>query len=350
MGFSTKIKEDILVASARHCCVCHRYKGVKIEIHHIKPKEQGGLDSFDNAIALCFDCHSDAGHYFAKHPKGTKVSPSELIKHKKTWFENVTRNNIIPSIDTQAEISLCSGDDFFEFTPIFIEETTVYKDKDDLRKLDYKKLVEQMKTGNLAFDFFYNKIKCFDDFVDHMNGEDIAKYSKNDSNEQFDPQPIKYSVGTMGIGFTKNINLSTCVLKLKVINNGPEILEDFKVYLNFEGVIKASAINKRKSFLDLTEYKYNLSFKTDLSTEFTPSIPILVQNDFVELDPICFKPKQILHELIINWRIVARNYQKEGQLKINVSPVMHKEVLTKYVEKPENYKSKKTIRNKYKFE
>jgi hypothetical protein len=100
MGFTSKIKEDILVACARHCCVCHRYKGVKIEIHHIEPKEQGGKDTFENAIPLCFDCHSDAGHYFSKHPKGTKFSPNELKKHKKTWFENVKNNNIPQKEDT----------------------------------------------------------------------------------------------------------------------------------------------------------------------------------------------------------------------------------------------------------
>jgi hypothetical protein len=94
MGFTPKIKENILVASARHCCVCHRYKGVKIEIHHIIPKEQGGKDTFKNAIPLCFDCHSDAGHYFAKHPKGTKFSIKELKKHKESWFSIVEKNTI----------------------------------------------------------------------------------------------------------------------------------------------------------------------------------------------------------------------------------------------------------------
>src|SRR5680860_1676468 len=94
MGFTAKIKEDILVASARHCCVCHRYKGVKIEIHHIIPKEQGGEDTFENSIALCFDCHSDAGHYFAQHPKGTKFSIKELKKHKESWFSIVEKNSI----------------------------------------------------------------------------------------------------------------------------------------------------------------------------------------------------------------------------------------------------------------
>lgn len=89
MGFSKKIIEECMVKSARCCCVCHKHKGLNIEVHHIIPKEQGGSDTEDNAIALCFDCHADAGHYHAKHPKGTKLSPSELKKHKKNWYRIV---------------------------------------------------------------------------------------------------------------------------------------------------------------------------------------------------------------------------------------------------------------------
>ena len=58
------------------------------------PKKQGGEDVYENAIALCFDCHSDAGHYFANHPKGTKYSLSELRRHKEEWFKIVKANNI----------------------------------------------------------------------------------------------------------------------------------------------------------------------------------------------------------------------------------------------------------------
>ena len=94
MGFSKKIKDKILVASARHCCVCHRYVGIKIEVHHIIPKEQGGEDTFENAIPLCFDCHSDVGHYNTKHPRGTRFSISELRKHKEKWFNIVSTNSI----------------------------------------------------------------------------------------------------------------------------------------------------------------------------------------------------------------------------------------------------------------
>lgn len=89
MGFKKAIKDDALVAAARHCCVCHEYKGLSIEVHHIIPKEQGGKDDFDNAIPLCFECHADAGHYHAQHPKGSKLSPEELRKHRDMWYEIV---------------------------------------------------------------------------------------------------------------------------------------------------------------------------------------------------------------------------------------------------------------------
>ncbi len=84
----------MLVDSARHCCVCHRYKGVKVEVHHIVQEADGGPNTFDNAIALCFDCHADAGHYNPRHSRGTKFSPAELRKAKDSWLEIVCENGI----------------------------------------------------------------------------------------------------------------------------------------------------------------------------------------------------------------------------------------------------------------
>lgn len=94
MGFSPKIKEQIMVDTARHCCVCHRYKGVKVEVHHIKQEALGGKNTYDNAIAVCFDCHADAGHYNPQHPRGTKFSPRELKKSKESWLKIVQQNKI----------------------------------------------------------------------------------------------------------------------------------------------------------------------------------------------------------------------------------------------------------------
>jgi hypothetical protein len=92
MAFSTKVKEDVLVACGRHCCICHKFCGGKIEIHHIHTRGDGGDDEFDNAIALCFDCHADMTSYDHKHPKGTKYTESELKRHRNDWYKKVTAN------------------------------------------------------------------------------------------------------------------------------------------------------------------------------------------------------------------------------------------------------------------
>ena len=94
MAFSRDTKERALVEAARHCSVCHKAKGLKVEVHHIQPASEGGSDNFDNAIVLCFDCHADAGHYNAEHPKGTKFSRQELRRARDEWYRLVRENNI----------------------------------------------------------------------------------------------------------------------------------------------------------------------------------------------------------------------------------------------------------------
>ncbi|WP_122279090.1 HNH endonuclease [Pseudomonas syringae group genomosp. 3] len=82
-----KVKDRALVASGRHCCVCRGFCGRNIELHHIVMEAKGGLSSFENCIPLCFVCHAEAGHYNSSHPKGTKYSPTELTKHRDTWYK-----------------------------------------------------------------------------------------------------------------------------------------------------------------------------------------------------------------------------------------------------------------------
>lgn len=93
MPFSNKIREEVLVRSQRRCCICHYFTGTKIEVHHIIPEAQGGRNTIDNAIALCFNCHAEAGHYNPKHPLGSKYSSNELIKHRDNWWLLCEKNS-----------------------------------------------------------------------------------------------------------------------------------------------------------------------------------------------------------------------------------------------------------------
>lgn len=86
MSFSPEVAEELLVKSARHCCLCRKFKGTKIEVHHIIPLANDGSDDPDNGIPLCFDCHADVMSYNAKHPKGRKFRSAELKKHRDQWF------------------------------------------------------------------------------------------------------------------------------------------------------------------------------------------------------------------------------------------------------------------------
>ncbi|MDY6856699.1 MAG: HNH endonuclease [Thermodesulfobacteriota bacterium] len=99
MAFSKKIKIVTLTSAARHCSVCHRYKGVKVEVYHILPVAKGGKDDAEKTIALCFDCHADAVHYNDKHPRGTKFSSDELRHARDMWHFAVKANKIAPSAD-----------------------------------------------------------------------------------------------------------------------------------------------------------------------------------------------------------------------------------------------------------
>lgn len=92
MGFPDDVRRKALVGCGRCCALCHRFCGLKIEIHHIVPRGDGGDDSFDNCIPLCFDCHADMRSYDHRHPKGTKYTAEELKAHRDRWFTKVEKS------------------------------------------------------------------------------------------------------------------------------------------------------------------------------------------------------------------------------------------------------------------
>tara|TARA_B100001248_G_scaffold165189_1_gene124914 strand:- start:7004 stop:8614 length:1611 start_codon:yes stop_codon:yes gene_type:complete len=106
MGFSESVKIECLIKCARHCCSCHRYCGVGVEVHHLIPQAAGGNDDFDNAIPLCYDCHANAGHYNPKHPRGLKYSVKELRRARDEWYKTVEENKINTPAQVALELSI----------------------------------------------------------------------------------------------------------------------------------------------------------------------------------------------------------------------------------------------------
>ena len=53
----------------------------------MQPAADGGSDSIDNAIPVCFECHAEIHLYNDQHPRGRKYRPDELRLHKTQWLE-----------------------------------------------------------------------------------------------------------------------------------------------------------------------------------------------------------------------------------------------------------------------
>lgn len=105
MGFKKSEVDKLLVECGRHCCVCKKYCGSKIQLHHISQKALGGGDDIENALPVCLDCHAEINNYNVKHPIGRRYQPNELRMLKRDWIlkykeipELTLRNQSMPSV------------------------------------------------------------------------------------------------------------------------------------------------------------------------------------------------------------------------------------------------------------
>lgn len=89
MPFHQTVASEALVRCGRTCCICRRYCGTAIQLHHIVAEADGGPDDLDNCIPLCLLCHEEVGSYNPDHPIGRKFTPKELRSHRDIWFEFV---------------------------------------------------------------------------------------------------------------------------------------------------------------------------------------------------------------------------------------------------------------------
>ena len=69
-----------------------------METDHIKPTGEDGTDDIDNALPVCFECHSEIHCYNTAHPRGRKFTEKELRIHKEQWLK-ICKNN--PEIFSQ---------------------------------------------------------------------------------------------------------------------------------------------------------------------------------------------------------------------------------------------------------
>lgn len=86
MGFPRKVADEALVRCSRHCCLCDVFAGSKIELRHIIQEADGGDNSIEKCIPLCFNCHAEVKAFNPRHPESRKYSEAELRGHRDKCF------------------------------------------------------------------------------------------------------------------------------------------------------------------------------------------------------------------------------------------------------------------------
>jgi hypothetical protein len=76
MAFSEPLKAKVRKRAHLACCLC---KAMGVEVHHIVPQEENGLDTEENAAPLCPSCHETYG----ANPQKRKF----IRKARDLWFE-----------------------------------------------------------------------------------------------------------------------------------------------------------------------------------------------------------------------------------------------------------------------
>lgn len=175
MGFPNEVAEIALLDCGRHCCICHKFCGFKIELHHIIPKADGGDDIYDNCIPLCLDCHAEVKAYDPKHPKGRKYTISELKGHRDRWCEKVRKNH---ALTTNPEYIELDKKLFLEIKQILNKDGSIER----VRQHDYGGTFDrEWHRGLLDFIYFCEQPEC--EFLDaDMEGlrcrfaDDVKKF------------------------------------------------------------------------------------------------------------------------------------------------------------------------------
>ncbi|UNL38903.1 HNH endonuclease, partial [Lactobacillus delbrueckii] len=79
------------------CQLCHKHgEGVKLVVHHIVYRSQGGTNRVDNLITLCTDCHTTKNHQpGGKLYKWMKAKKKVTKQLKGATFMNILRKRIM---------------------------------------------------------------------------------------------------------------------------------------------------------------------------------------------------------------------------------------------------------------
>ncbi|MBW1656890.1 hypothetical protein [Flavobacterium quisquiliarum] len=141
--------------------------------------------------------------------------------------------------------------------------------------------------------------------------------------EKFNKPLSGFNVPTVLSG-TK-INLSYCRILFEIHNTGIDPIEEYKLFFSFDGeVLDLKESNKENygiAMISAHQYVTDVYLWTEsMSGKVVPKKTILVGDDTFVSDDIFIKTVPNENEIIVNWKLISKDFKDEGQLKILVKP------------------------------
>jgi hypothetical protein len=135
------------------------------------------------------------------------------------------------------------------------------------------------------------------------------------------------------------VNFSYCQINFEIHNTGLDPIEEYKLFFSFEGEVldlkESNEENYGLAIISAHRYITDVHLWTEsMSGKVVPKKTILVGEDTFVSDDIFIKPSPNEYEIIVNWKLISKDFKDEGQLKILVKPEFEIEYKDILVEDP----------------
>ena len=90
-----EIVDRMMTKCGRRCCICRRFRPLRLQVHHIVERSKGGTHEEDNLIVTCQTCHSDVHSHV---PFMRRFTVAELKGHRDAVIKLVSEGTL-PATD-----------------------------------------------------------------------------------------------------------------------------------------------------------------------------------------------------------------------------------------------------------
>ena len=205
--------------------------------------------------------------------------------------------------------------------------------------LSWEDIADLIEENRDTFNWYVNEFQFKDQFdieieifSENENDELIPKFKKTitkytletdrDFEKKIWAQPLIMIQEPTYLFGSNKINRSWCKIQTHIKNTGSIVLEDWKLYLTFEEVQKVDDDFTKDIFMYKTasNYRTTWAFAEEKKIGYFPlnNTP-LIQKDSKYFKCFCI-PNFEAKEIIVKWHLLARNFDREGQIILKVNP------------------------------